>query len=277
MMRTIRTENGFTLIEMVMVIAITGIIASIVAVFMRAPIEGYFDAAARAEITDTADTALRRVGRDLRLALPNSVRVAGAGTVLEFLSTRTGGRYRAQADVPGDDALNFDAADTSFDVLGPALTGMAAGDQIVIYNLGIPGADAYEGNTAATHNRRSYNGGTGTVNKITITSANPFPLESPGRRFQVVDTPVTYICDGAGNLWRYWGYPIQSAQPSTIAALDGLIGVAKALLAQNVSACQFAYNAGVTERNGLVAMQMAITQNGESVNLHHQVHVSNLP
>lgn len=276
-MHTTKNRSGFTLVEMVMVIAITGIIASIVAVFMRAPVEGYFDAVARAEITNTADTALRRIGRDVRLALPNSVRVSG-GNALEFLSTRTGGRYRAEAGIaPGDDPLAFDAADVSFDVLGPALTDMRAGDQIVIYNLGIPGADAYAGNTAATHNRRSYSGAAGTVSNIVIASANSFPLQSPGRRFQVVDTPVTYICDGAGNLWRYWGYAIQNAQPNTTAGLDGLPGATRALLAQNVTTCQFAYNAGVTERNGLVAMRLAITQNGESVNLYHQVHVSNVP
>jgi MSHA biogenesis protein MshO len=276
---TIRNAEGFTLVETVMVIAITGIIAAIVAVFIRAPVEGYFDAAARAEITDTADTALRRIGRDLRLALPNSARVAGGGNVLEFLSTRTGGRYRIEAGAPGDDPLEFGAADTSFDVLGPALTGMTPGDQIVIYNLGIPGADAYEGNTAATHNRRSYNGAAGTVSNIAISSVNPFPLESPGRRFQVVDTPVTYICDGLGNLWRYWGYAIQGAQPNTVAALNGLVGAGntKALLAKNVTSCQFTYEGGITERSGLIAMRLTITQNGESVSLYHQVHVSNVP
>lgn len=34
---------GFTLIEMIMVIVITGIIAGMVAVFIRSPIDGYFN------------------------------------------------------------------------------------------------------------------------------------------------------------------------------------------------------------------------------------------
>ncbi|TAN77825.1 MAG: type II secretion system protein, partial [Gallionella sp.] len=63
---------------MVMVIVITGIIGSMVAVFIKAPVQQYFDVARRADMTDTADTALRRITRDLRLALPNSVRVTGA-------------------------------------------------------------------------------------------------------------------------------------------------------------------------------------------------------
>jgi len=269
-----------------MVIVITGIIAGVVAVFIRAPMQGYFDTARRAELTDTADTAVRRIARDLHLALPNSVRVTGGNQVIEFLSTRTGGRYRAEKGVVGDDILDFSAADTSFEVLGPGIM-FETGDQIVIYNLGIPGADAYAGNAAATDNRRAYNGAVNpvTVSNVSITSANRLPLDSPSHRFQVVDMPVTYFCDlAAGNLWRYWGYAIQPLQTSTdtIAELDALALPAtatrgKALLAQNLSACDFAYAPGVTERSGLVSIRLSITQSDETVSLYHAVHVSNVP
>ena len=52
---------GFTLVEAIIVIVITGILAAIVAVFIRAPVDGYFDSVRRAELTDTADVALRRL------------------------------------------------------------------------------------------------------------------------------------------------------------------------------------------------------------------------
>src|SRR4029079_1027107 len=118
--------RGVTLIEMVIVIAITAAIASAVAVFMRRPVEGYVDAARRAELTDIADTALRRITRDLRRALPNSVRIAttvsGASTVyyVEYLQTSGGGRYRSDVESDGitGNPLNFTAIDTSFDVIG---------------------------------------------------------------------------------------------------------------------------------------------------------------
>ncbi len=118
-----RTLSGFTLVEMIVVIVITGILAGVVAIFLRVPVEGYMDSARRAEMTDIADTALRRMGRDLRTAVPNSVRIpAPAGSAyIEFLPTRDGGRYRADptggsggcAAVPSnvdDDALSFSAA-----------------------------------------------------------------------------------------------------------------------------------------------------------------------
>lgn len=276
-------SRGFTLIEAIAVIVITGIIASVVAVFIRAPVEGYFDTVRRAQLTDTADTALRRISRDLRLALPNSIRVTNSGgkSYLEFLQTRAGGRYRAECEsaalgdplVFGDaSAYACEAADNGrFDVIGPPVT-VAAGDQIVIYNLGTAGADAYAGDT-----RRTYAGTAGLVSNIQY-SGGPFPLASPGRRFHVVETPVTYECDSSnpagGALRRYWGYAITSAQatpPSGGATLS-------AVLADQVSACAFTYDPNVANlRTGLVSLQLVLTSAGENVRLFQQVHVGNVP
>lgn len=267
-----KREAGFTLVEMIIVIVITGIIAAVVAVFIRAPVEGYFDSARRAQLTDTADTALRRMARDLRLALPNSVRVNG--TAVEFLETRTGGRYRAESDggaTPADE-LDFTATDSSFDILGALSSAPVAGDLVVVYNLGIAGADAYAGD-----NTSSVTGVTG--NTISI-NAKRFPFESPGNRFQVVTGPVSYVCTGAGTdasgngtgeLRRHSGYSITAGQNVPPA------GGNNALLANHVSACSFVYTQGVTARSGLVSMQLQITEENESVSLYHEVHVPNVP
>jgi MSHA biogenesis protein MshO len=268
--------RGFTLVEAVIVITLTGIIASVVAVFIAKPVQGYFDSTQRAEMTDTADTALRRVARDLRLALPNSIRPTGVSTSIEFLSTQTGGRYRAAASGAGTgDPLDFvTSADTSFDVFGAPITFSATTttnqNQIVVSNYGITGANAYSGNSASTDVRRAYAGTVGTVSNISITSTNPLPIDSPSHRFFVVDTPVSYVCIG-GMLIRYWGYPILATQGIPT------IGSSSAVLARNVSACSFSYAPGITERNGLVTMQLSLTQNGETITLYHEVHVNNAP
>lgn len=276
-MFTVQRQYGFTLIEAIMVITITGIIAGVVAIFIRAPVEAYVDSARRAALTDAADTVTRRIGRDLQGALPNSVRVDGTGRFVEFIPIRDAGRYRAEVGTAaGDDPLDFtSAADTSFDVLGPTVN-VAAGESLVVYNLGITGASAYE-NPLTT--RRVATAGSA-LSKVTFTAtATPLPFASPGSRFQIVGTPVSYACDlGTGTLWRYSGYAFQPSQPASLATLNGLAGVTKAALATNVTApCQFAYSPGALQRNGLVSIALSITQTGESVVLQHQVNVDNAP
>lgn len=261
--------RGFTLVEAIAVIAITGVIAAMVAVFVRKPVESYVDAARRAALTDTADTALRRIGRDVRAALPNSIRIATAGgvTYLEFLQTSGGGRYRSQPDAAGNgNPLDFAAPDSSFDVIGP-VPPLALGDLIVVYNLG-PGStesDAYTGSNSTSFSSLA-------ASTITV-AAKQFPFASPGRRFQVVQYPVTYACNLAtGQLRRHWGYPISVAQPTPPA------GANSALLATNVSACSFTYAANpAAQRNGIVSLSLQLTQSGETVSLFQQVHVANVP
>lgn len=276
--RPLSPEHGFTLVEMIMVIVITGIIGGMVAMFIRAPMQGYVDSARRAEMTDVADTALRRISRDVRLALPNSVRVNSAAGVfyLDFLVTRSGGRYRASGAGDGtcgaDDPLIFNAADTCLRVLGPAVQ-VAANDQIVVYNLGIPGADAYSGNSAATDVRRAASA-TGTLSNVQVTSANRLPFDSPSQRFQVVSEQVRYICDPvARTLRRYWWGANAISMPAAAAPPGN-----NALLADHVSACNFVYDANVVaQRSGLVSLQLTLTQDNESISLYNATHVSNEP
>jgi MSHA biogenesis protein MshO len=144
---------------------------------------------------------------------------------------------------------------------------MQAGDQIAVYNLGIPGADAWAGDTLA-----AYTGTAGSVNTIAF-GPKRFPLASPGNRFQVVEGPVSYVCDpGAGTLTRYWGYAPDADQRTSFDA-----AMPQALLAHRVDACSFTYQPGVTERGGLVSLTLNLSQAGETVRLYASTQVSNQP
>jgi MSHA biogenesis protein MshO len=283
MRRTSRSSHrarGFTLIEMIMVITITGILAAVGARFIVAPVQAYLANTARATLVDHADLAMRRIGRDLRIALPNSVRVNATGLALELIPTTGGARYATA----GAGALEPGVLDTTFELLGPALT-LTAAQQLVFYNLGtgITGSDAYAPNGTAlqqaTSNRRAISNAAGSASSITLSSLAALPVAAmaPPYRVLAVDSPVSYRCDlAAGTLTRHQSYGFQASQPDPPATGSS------AVLATGVTACAFSVDATlVAARAALINLRLtlatATTADAERVTLHHAVFVDNLP
>lgn len=283
-----RPQHGFTLVEAIVAMVVMGIAAALVGMFIRFPIESYFDTERRGRLTDRADTALRRMARDLRLALPNSVRVmtSGGAHYIEFMQTRTGGRYRVDPASSGSGAvkneLDFTSKDKSFQVIGTPPV-YVAGDHLVIANLGEnSGSDVYMGqnispisaiSTAAAGGEVTFGGATGFR----------FPIASPGYRFFIVDARVTYRCDPVTReLRRYWGYgmpPPVSATPVAQAIPPNT--AISALLADGVAACTITYDSNVANtRSGVISISLTLADPqapAEAVTLFQQVHVSNIP
>ncbi len=262
-------QRGFSLVEAIVVIVITGILFGIVGIFIVKPVQGYYSSTVRAELTDVAANAVTLIGREVHQALPNSVRVDATNSALEFIPTTDGGRYRSE----GSDRLDFTAVDNSFDVLGPAVT-VAAGQSIVVYNLGagIVDSDAYVGN-----NRRAIASGAGSYNNLSIVSSSALPASdmAPPYRFHVVSQPVSYVCSG-GSLIRYTNYGFLASQSLTP-------GGSASVLATNVTSCRFTYDSSVVAaRAGLATVALSISRTppdggAETVSLYHAIHVDNLP
>jgi MSHA biogenesis protein MshO len=283
---------GFTLVEAIIVIAVIGIIGAIVAVFIRMPVQNYADSVARAEVSDEADLALRRMARELRMALPNSIRITGGGSAIEFLLTKTGGRYvsvedNQPASVP---VLDFVGGAKTLTVSGTLSRPVDAGDYFVVYNLGngMAPADAWG---LATSDRNIARISTAVAAGVPVSLTlddNPFSsqtvtMASPEQRFQIVTGPVTFACapapDGALVLTRYAGYAINATQ------VNPPVNAATAPLSRRVSNCAGIFDmSGNAQRTALVsiALELAVrttpgTAATSTIRLVHQVHVDNTP
>jgi MSHA biogenesis protein MshO len=279
--------RGFTLVELVITITVASIVVAFMALFIVMPMNAYSTQTQQAALVDAADSALRFMARDLRSALPNSVRVTSSGTVtaLELLATADGARYQDGGPLSNPAlALDFTTADTAFATTVPftqlTLPWSSNSYYLSIYNVGVPGANAYQMTNVITPAGTTITiaaGATANQNLVTLNPGSQFAFGSPGKRVYLVSGPVSYLCDtGAGMLTRYSGYSIASAQPVSAATL-GAAGAAAALVAGNVGNCQFTLASGTAQRNALATLTLTITQNGQSVQLLNEVQVVNAP
>jgi MSHA biogenesis protein MshO len=283
-------RTGFSLVELIVVIVITGIIASVVGLFITGPIQGFLDLSRRAGLVDSAQLALTRMGRDLRGALPNSVRVSG--DAIELLLTADGDRYRVEGPGTAADRLQLTAADGSFNTLAalsppdpvpPVGTPYGVRGALAIYPLQQAGANPYSladgvmtafGDitvTPVTH-------GAATEYQVSLTAgasppgAQRFPFDSPTRRVYLVEGPVTYHCNPP-QLLRYDGYGVTAIQAVPPAGTPIVI-------ATNVRACSFRFDPGTAQRNAVVSIALSLAEDAaleERVRLIRQVQVGNAP
>jgi MSHA biogenesis protein MshO len=261
---------------MVIVIVLTGALFAVVARFIVPPVQAYLASNARAAMTDEADAALRRIERELRAALPNSVRVSASGLALEFIPVTAGARYATA----GAGALDFGDVHTAFDVVGPPLQ-LQAAQQLVFYNLGpgVEGADAYAPNGSAAEqassNRRLAANGAGPASSVTLVSLAGLPAtnQAPPYRVLAVDSPVSWRCDlASGRLLRHAGYGFAATQP------DPPTGGSTAVVATGVTGCRFSADGTlVAARAALVSLRLTLSAADDSLSLHHAVYVDNLP
>jgi MSHA biogenesis protein MshO len=281
--------RGFTLIELVIAISLAGIVVTFAAMFIIVPVKSYQSQARRAELVDSADAVLRLVGRDVRAALPNSIRVTTNGSVvaLEMLSAVDAVRYRdSGATADPTQELDFSSPDGSFASLsqfdGITRPFTTTTSYLSIYNVGVPGADAYSLSNVITPAGTTItidNSATAGEDLITMSPAFRFAYGSPGHRVYLVSGPVTYLCDQTANtIRRYSGYSIAANQSSRDSAGElNAAGATSSAVANNITACQFDYTPGTAQRAGLVTLRITINKAGESIWLVHQVHVENAP
>lgn len=258
-------SKGFTLIELVAVMVVFAIIVSMGTGFITSSMTAYNQAAERNTLVSRSRALVERISRQLRIALPYSVRVSGSGQCIEFMQLTGGANYFGSLPDNNNGAPATSAIDTApFTLaLGSALhAAVGAMDANEVYSTSTNASRADIASTSGTP-----------ITQINLASAHRFLRNSINERVYVMDDPERF-CIAAGQILHYSDYgllttPVTDADP----------GGTSALMADDVVAGSptFSLSPATETRNSLVLMDFSVTRNGETIGVNHQVQLRNVP
>ncbi|MGE0080336.1 MAG: type II secretion system protein J [Thiohalomonadaceae bacterium] len=279
-----RRAQGFTLVEMVMTIVLLAILAGVLAPVIASAFRAYGDTKARADLIARGRSALERLGRELRHAVPNSVELvtdAGGRAGIQFVVTTAGGRYVDQFDdFTGGEFTNVNrrlapgAPRSELYVLGSGL-GYGAGDVLVIGNTS-PG-DLRNGRSAvALTGTAATSVAADGVDGHTVLQFNSFTFQngSPGRHYTIA--PQTVEVGLAADDSLRWHVSNGIGQYDG----DGDWSLADPMLVSGVAnpgGVTFTYHAGTPAGSGVLQVALTLVEGGEQIQLYQEFHVRNTP
>lgn len=261
-MRNFRHQQGFTLIELVIIIVVLGILMAGTAAYVTNSMIAYSDISRRDQLTSQGRLTMERIARSLRSALPNSLRVQN--NCIEFLPILGSSIYTS---------LPMTSAGNSFTAIDFNLLAAAGMPYVVVY----PYDTTAIYNPASPGQRATYASKAGSpTTTVTLLASHRFNAHAPQRRFYVVDSPTSYCIVGT-DLNRYRGYDISASQSTPPAA-----PATAELMAENIQTndgsvvTPFTYTPGTLRRNGIVALDFRFMIDNEWIRLHHEVQIRNV-
>lgn len=280
-MHIIKASKGFTLVEIIMVIVISGIIGGLVVTIIGRTTSSYHALDRRDKLQSSARYAVERISREIRHSLPNSIctfdgaNCNSSSNRLYFIRTFDAGRYQDQTGTyPSGVARQalpiLPTTATQFDApSGIGLTLPAANQAVVIYNINsnlIYTAGANHVHPIASIDETVDTGGGNLISVLQFTNPIGFPTHSPTRRFIIIEDRATLFFLQGTDLFRAAANRTTPNAPIT-----------PRLLLENVQALTFTYNAGQHQRAGLLQIDLTVAENGENIHLVHEAHVYNVP
>jgi MSHA biogenesis protein MshO len=250
------------MVELITVIVILGILSVGTVSFIGDSSRGFASTVSRTQLGTEARFVVERLSRELRNALPGSLRVSGG--CLEFVPIVGASRYVT---------LPVTVAAASFRSVPVDPLPVPAGARVAVqpngtaYALSSPGPIS----PAVTVSAADAN------NEVTVSFATPhrFASESATRRYFLVADPVSY-CVAGGALYRYVDYGFVASQPGP-AALPASLPGRSLMVEQVATAAPFTLNGATLTRNAVVDIDMALARDGDTVQIEHLVQVRNVP
>ncbi|MDH3640891.1 MAG: type II secretion system GspH family protein [Gammaproteobacteria bacterium] len=254
--------RGFTLVELITVMMILGILSLGTVKFIGDSSQGFASTISRSELATDARFVVERLARDVRDALPNSVRVSGG--CLEFVPVVGASSYTT---------LPVTSAAISFLSVPVDPLPLPAGARAAVF----PDLNVYALGSPATVSPTVALSAPDAGNEVTVTmaAAHRFGSESPSNRYFLVTDPVSYCVDNA-RVWRYSGYGFVAAQPGPGGLPAAMPG--RALVTQNVTTlAPFTLADATLSRNAVVGIDLEFTRGGDAVRIEHMVQIRNVP
>ncbi|MGL6428926.1 MULTISPECIES: PilW family protein [Aeromonas] len=252
--------RGFTLVELVMVILLLGVMATFSSQFIGIGTQIYGDASRREQLMSDARFALERLNRELRDAVPGSVRIedeagkgADQGTCLRFWPIVTASRYLGSVASAG---LNIAVPD--------ALP--REKDQAIVYPLADPALGLEQGCIHGNCVAAVTSVGSPVSGALPLTVDGTFAKESPGQRIYFARQQVRYCVTNA-TLTRV----------SAAIGADISLGTS-ALMAEHIRpASYYFYREPAAFSQSEVGLRMELEQRGERVLFNHKLETLNVP
>ena len=259
------TTQGFTLIELISVLVILGIIATIGTRFVVTTIDSYAATEKRAKLTARGRVVVEQITRQLRLAVPYSLRLSSSGNCLEFMPGVAGGAYLGR--VP-DETLPGSAAVSSLST-APFSLGLGAPTFLIIGAMSNTDIYTPAGNALVDVDSIT-NGATNTIN---FSAPHRFERNSINQRFFIGDSPKR-LCLSGSQILEYGDYGLLSA-----AVDDADPGGSSLVMAENVTTNSrfFSISPGSEDRNVAVSLDVTLTERGERVTMNNTVLLHNVP
>ncbi|WP_394294413.1 PilW family protein [Aeromonas rivipollensis] len=252
--------RGFTLVELVMVILLLGVMATFSSQFIGIGTQIYGDASRREQLMSDARFALERLNRELRDAVPGSVRIEDAagnpldqGACLRFWPIAIASRYLGSA------------ASGGLTIVEPEVLPREE-DEAIIYPLADPALNLEQGCLHGNCVARVISVGSPVSGALPLTVDGAFTKESPGQRIYFARQQVRYC--------------VMNAALTRASAAIGtdFHGSTPALMAEHIRpAPYYFYREPAAFSQSEVGLRMELEQRGERVLFNHKLETLNVP
>ena len=257
-------QSGYTLIELIMVIVLLSIVATVSVRFVGLSTQGALDTSARQLRALQSVVISEQLTRDLREAFPLSVR--STGSCIEWLPMEAGTNY---LNLPTTDVSQIEIAEFAQPL-------SASNRRVVIYGYGTTTGDIYTGanpgpvsSLISSINNTAVPGSPAT---ISLSASHRFTSTSPARRLFLVGEPVS-ICQSGRFLYRYSGYAPASTQP------DPPTVTPEVLAASVTGTVDFRFLPATLQRAAVVqfTFDLVSADGSETTTVSQEVQIRNVP